>query len=47
LGSFLCSVSGGRVRVARRDSIPVRRASFMPVLSPLDSLAMMTLVGCI
>ena len=44
---FLCSVSAGRVRLARRDSIVVRRGSFMPLRSPLGSLAIMTLVGCI
>jgi hypothetical protein len=35
------------VRVALRDLIVVRRGSFMPVLSPMETIAMMTLVGCI
>ena len=46
LGNFLCFLLAGRMRVALRDSIIVRRNSFVPVLSPLGSLAMMTLMGC-
>jgi hypothetical protein len=46
LGSYFCSMSAGSVRVARRDSIGVRRGSCVPAFSPLGSLAMMVLVGC-
>jgi hypothetical protein len=44
-GSFLCSLLAGRMRVALRDSIVVRRGSFVPVVSSLGSVAMMTLGG--
>jgi hypothetical protein len=45
LGSFLSSVVVGKSRVALRESREVWREVLGPVLSPLGSLAMMTLVG--
>jgi hypothetical protein len=47
MGSFLCFLIASRMRVTLRDSIVVRGGSFVPVLSALESLAMMTWVGCI
>ena len=44
-GSFLCSVVAGRRRVALRVSMAVRSVVFGPGLSPLGSLASITLVG--
>ena len=46
LGSFLSSVVAGRSRVALRVSKEVRMEVLGLGLSPLGSLAMMTLVGC-
>ena len=46
LSSFLCSVEARRSRVARRVSMEVRSADLDPVLFPFESLASMTLVGC-
>ena len=43
--SFLCSVVAGKSKVALRVSIDVRSAVFGPGLSPLGSLASITLVG--
>ncbi len=45
LGSFLGSVVAGRSRVAMRVSREVRREVSGLGLSPVASLAMMTLVG--
>ena len=45
LGSFLCSVVGGRRRVARSVSSEVRRAVFGPSFSAFGSLAMSAFVG--
>jgi hypothetical protein len=45
LGRFLSSVVAGRSRVALRVSKEVRMEVLGPGLSPLGSLAMMTLVG--
>ena len=47
LGSFLSSKETGKSRVALRESMVVRRDASMLGLSPLESLAMITLVGCI
>ena len=47
LGSFLSSVQAGRRRVALRVSREARREVLGPGLSPLGSLAMITLVGWI
>jgi hypothetical protein len=47
LGTFPCSVLAGRMRAALKDSIVVRKGSLMPFLSPLDTLSIITLVGCI
>jgi hypothetical protein len=48
LGSFLSSEEAGRRRLARSESIVVQRNVSIPAsLSPLGSLAMMSLVGCI
>ena len=33
LGSFLCSLLAGRMRMTLRDSIVEKRGSFVPVLS--------------
>ena len=44
LGSFLCSVVAGRIRVALRMSMAVWSVVFGPGLSPLGSLASMTSV---
>ncbi len=41
----MCSVVAGRSKVALRVSMVVQSADFGPVLSPLGSLATMTLVG--
>ena len=46
-GNLRCSVLEGRSRVARRVSMEVRRAALAPGLSPLGSLAITTVVGCI
>ncbi len=45
LGSFLWSAVAGRISVALRVSMEVRRAVLGPVLSPFGSLAMITFVG--
>ena len=45
LGSFLCSVVGGRSSVALRVPREVRRAVLGPVLSAFRSMAMSTFVG--
>ncbi len=44
-GSFLCSVVAGRSKGVLRVSMVVRSVVFGPGLSPLGSLASMTLVG--
>ncbi len=44
-GSFLRSVVAGRSKVAHRVSMAVRSDVFGPGLSPLGSLASITLVG--
>ena len=44
-GSFLCSVVAGSMKIALRVSIAVRSVDLGPGLSPLGSLASMTLVG--
>jgi hypothetical protein len=46
LGSFLSSEEAGRSRVTLRESRDVRRDVLVPGLSPLGSLVMITLVGC-
>jgi len=45
LGSFLCSLESGSIRVARRVSIGVRSAVLGPGLFPLGSLVIITLVS--
>ena len=45
LGSFLYTVVAGRSEVTHRVSMVVRSAVFGPGLSPLGSLASITLVG--
>ena len=47
LGSFLSSEEVGRRRVALRESREVRRVVLIPGWSPLESLAMITLMGCV
>ena len=46
LGSFLSSEEAGRSRVAIREYRHDRRDVILHGLSPLESLAMITLVGC-
>ena len=47
LGNFMSSLLAGRMRMAPKGSIAVRKCSFVPVLSLLGSLVVMTLVGFI